>query len=179
MLRRKNEARYKEVGEPVCFMCGAVPRTGAVWWGCEVLVVCTDCALEKLGLVVVDAWVDRLLQEEIADGRRERAAFEDSQAQVFQHGIDHCLDRLKGREKPKSRKEEYREYLRSDHWQERRRMAVRGADGACQVCNARDKQLEVHHRTYERLGAEEPWDLVVLCEDCHGLFHSNGKLQAA
>lgn len=36
--------------------------------------------------------------------------------------------------------------------------------------------LDVHHRTYERLGNESPDDLTVLCRDCHKLFSQNGKL---
>lgn len=39
----------------------------------------------------------------------------------------------------------------------------------CRVCNAgpEDAQLEVHHRTYERLGCEETSDLTTLCSECH------------
>jgi hypothetical protein len=32
-------------------------------------------------------------------------------------------------------------------------------------------RLEVHHRTYERLGRERPEDLLVLCEKCHAVEH--------
>jgi hypothetical protein len=46
----------------------------------------------------------------------------------------------------------------------------------CQVCNAYGVQLNVHHRTYERRGAEWDTDLIVLCHDCHEIFHTNGKL---
>jgi hypothetical protein len=31
--------------------------------------------------------------------------------------------------------------------------------------------LEVHHNTYERYGDESTFDLIVLCEQCHELFH--------
>jgi 5-methylcytosine-specific restriction endonuclease McrA len=69
-------------------------------------------------------------------------------------------------------KREYREvYLRSDHWRQMRAAALDRADNRCQVCNGADA-LDVHHRTYERLGAELPGDLTVLCRRCHGLFHA-------
>jgi hypothetical protein len=73
-------------------------------------------------------------------------------------------------------KEEYEEYLKTEHWQKERRGALKRAEYRCQVCNTDDTQLEVHHRTYERLGCEKPSDLFVLCESCHELFSQNGKL---
>lgn len=66
--------------------------------------------------------------------------------------------------------EEYREYLKSPEWAAMRRWALDRAGHACQVCNSKD-HLDVHHRTYERLGHEWPSDLTVLCRDCHGLYH--------
>jgi hypothetical protein len=69
----------------------------------------------------------------------------------------------------------YPEYLESPEWQARRRLALRKAGHACQVCN-RSRTLHVHHRTYERRGAELAGDLIVLCDECHALFHGKGLL---
>lgn len=69
----------------------------------------------------------------------------------------------------------YDEYLETPHWQEVRGRALARAGHACAICPATTR-LEVHHRTYERLGAEADVDLVVLCRDCHRLFHEGGKL---
>jgi hypothetical protein len=44
----------------------------------------------------------------------------------------------------------------------------------CQVCDA-DMHLDVHHRTYDRFGHEDPGDLTVLCRDCHRLYHERKK----
>jgi 5-methylcytosine-specific restriction endonuclease McrA len=33
--------------------------------------------------------------------------------------------------------------------------------------NFEKKDLEVHHRHYDTLGCEKPWDLAVVCKDCH------------
>lgn len=73
-------------------------------------------------------------------------------------------------------REEYQNYLKSEHWQKQRKEALLCALYRCQVCNTDALPLEVHHRTYERLGAELPSDLFVLCEQCHDLFSQNGKL---
>lgn len=69
----------------------------------------------------------------------------------------------------------YRDYLLTPEWQERRQEALARAGYRCQVCNGRER-LEVHHRTYERRGHEEPGDLTVLDEDCHELYHGAGRL---
>lgn len=69
----------------------------------------------------------------------------------------------------------YEEYLKTPEWQERRKKALAYAKHRCQVCNSKDN-LNVHHRTYERLGEELPSDLTVLCYECHRLFHNNRNL---
>ena len=63
----------------------------------------------------------------------------------------------------------YNEYIASPEWRSRRQVALRRAGYRCQVCNSPD-QLQVHHRTYERFGAEMEDDLTVLCLDCHELY---------
>lgn len=73
-------------------------------------------------------------------------------------------------------REEYQEYLATEHWQGTRKEALARAKYHCQVCRARDVQLEVHHNTYARLGHEAHDDLFVLCENCHELFSKNGRL---
>lgn len=70
-------------------------------------------------------------------------------------------------------KEQYKEYLRSEHWQK-----IRGdiyeARKRCEFCGGK-KWLNIHHLSYERLGNELPTDLVVLCKLCHFSFH-NGNI---
>lgn len=63
----------------------------------------------------------------------------------------------------------YTEYLKSPEWRKRADAALYRADYRCQICNSR-YSLQVHHRTYEDLGNEDPIDLTVLCNKCHRLF---------
>jgi len=69
----------------------------------------------------------------------------------------------------------YYDYIKSDKWKKRANDARRRANFHCQICNS-SKNLHVHHRTYERLGNEKPTDLIVLCAECHKLFHDNKKI---
>jgi len=71
----------------------------------------------------------------------------------------------------------YSKYLKSEHWQERRLRHLRSAGFRCQLCNDKDTSLHVHHRTYARKGCERYSDLIVLCEECHRLFHDRQNLK--
>jgi hypothetical protein len=70
----------------------------------------------------------------------------------------------------------YPDYLLTPEWQEKRKKALRFAGFRCQLCNSSER-LNVHHRTYERLGCELLGDLFTLCNDCHAIFHQNGQLE--
>jgi hypothetical protein len=68
-------------------------------------------------------------------------------------------------------REEYRAYLESPEWRVRRQWKLDEARNRCEVCNSSEPPIDVHHRTYERLGRERQSDLVVLCRQCHDRFH--------
>lgn len=64
-------------------------------------------------------------------------------------------------------------YLRTPEWQRTRADALRRAGYRCSLDATHRDRLEVHHRTYERLGAERARDVIVLCHDCHRLHHES------
>jgi len=67
-------------------------------------------------------------------------------------------------------KDQYAEYLRTPRWRAISK-AIREAFEVCQRCSF-PYELNVHHRTYERLGAEKiPDDLILLCRACHSREH--------
>jgi len=67
----------------------------------------------------------------------------------------------------------YAEYLKSDHWQYVRKVALERAGNRCQVCAAEDA-LQVHHNNYYNRGDESLFDVVVLCSRCHEVIHQAG-----
>nr|AGC72346.1 hypothetical protein [uncultured bacterium A1Q1_fos_2004] len=73
---------------------------------------------------------------------------------------------------------EYYQYIQSEEWRQRANEAKRRAGYRCRVCNRSSKEvvLNAHHRTYKRLGHEDPDDITVLCRDCHELYELNKKL---
>lgn len=74
-----------------------------------------------------------------------------------------------------ARSTSYRAYLRSAEWAQKRAAAIARAGYRCQVCN-RPGRLEVHHRDYSVLGRESEADLLVMCQECHALFHKYRRL---
>ena len=67
----------------------------------------------------------------------------------------------------------YQDYLKTKHWQRVRGDALERAEYHCAVCGSSEERLHVHHNTYKRLGNERDADLVVLCEECHAIFHEH------
>jgi restriction endonuclease Mrr len=66
----------------------------------------------------------------------------------------------------------YGQYLRTPEWRRVRAAALLRAGNACALDASHTEDLEVHHRTYERRGAERPTDVLVLCQACHRLHHA-------
>jgi len=66
----------------------------------------------------------------------------------------------------------YSEYLKTEHWYSVRTRALKRANFRCQLCNAANTKLHVHHRTYINRGCEQNNDVIALCEDCHRKFHN-------
>lgn len=64
----------------------------------------------------------------------------------------------------------YADYLRTSDWLRTRAGGLERAGGCCRVNERHREQLEVHHRSVERIGAELEDDLVVLCRSCHVLY---------
>lgn len=74
---------------------------------------------------------------------------------------------LYGLKKPRP---DYHTYLNSPEWRTMRKRAFNHYGYLCNLCG-RDDHLNVHHRTYERLGHERLSDLTILCQDCHAAHH--------
>ncbi len=72
-------------------------------------------------------------------------------------------------------KTEYREYIASSDWQERRRQYLLRSGTACfrcelprwLACICYDQDLHVHHLSYANVGNEKDFDLGSLCRRCH------------
>lgn len=66
---------------------------------------------------------------------------------------------------------DYAHYLRSPHWKQ-----IRGRYRATrwlpQECICGEPRTDLHHMTYERVGAERLEDLIALCRNCHVMVHA-------
>jgi 5-methylcytosine-specific restriction endonuclease McrA len=66
--------------------------------------------------------------------------------------------------------ERYDAHLRSPRWRELAAKVRSRARGVCEGCAERPGD-HVHHLTYDRLGAEMLFDLVLVCRRCHEAIH--------
>jgi len=64
----------------------------------------------------------------------------------------------------------YEEYLNSKDWANYKKMFYRCNLNKCWVCGS-DKNLNIHHKTYQRLGKEKKGDCLFLCKTCHCEVH--------
>jgi hypothetical protein len=72
----------------------------------------------------------------------------------------------------KSRRDYYREYLRSDAWKRKRYVVLKRDNWRCVYCGNRATQ--VHHKRYAKYNiGKEPIDwLVSVCDKCHNKIHN-------
>jgi 5-methylcytosine-specific restriction endonuclease McrA len=71
----------------------------------------------------------------------------------------------------------YPEYLKTPEWELTRAAALERAGHCCAINLSHTGELDVLHRTKERLGSELPGDLVALCGSCLAL-HREPEEQA-
>lgn len=63
--------------------------------------------------------------------------------------------------------QEYKRYISSAEWKKKREKCFKRDGYECRICGSK-ADLQCHHKTYVRVGGEEPNDLTTLCEKCHG-----------
>jgi len=73
-------------------------------------------------------------------------------------------------EDTKEQVETYREYLLTNHWKNIKQKVYLTSVYKCSKCGIKHG-LQLHHKTYERVGKELLSDLVYLCRDCHNEIH--------
>ncbi len=68
--------------------------------------------------------------------------------------------------------ENYSNFIRSNAWRSKRKkfLASKLFTGCCWICGSKNR-IQVHHKTYVRIGKEKLNDLVALCENCHNELH--------
>ena len=86
-------------------------------------------------------------------------------------------------------REQYRAYLASPAWQVKRRNKInRDGDwvirdlgvlrGECCQASVHVDDVEIHHRTYQRIGNEAYGDLMIVCSRCHQRLDEERKHRA-
>ncbi len=74
--------------------------------------------------------------------------------------------------------DEYNTYLTSMGWRQKRDAVLKRDQWVCQGCRQR-RAAHVHHLTYQRLRHEMLFDLISVCEECHGAIHRREESKAS
>jgi len=93
---------------------------------------------------------------------------------IKQRQWDYLLDYLR------EYKMTYQEYLQTPHWKDVRSRFWKSKlhNSRCYACGAIEN-LQVHHKTYKRIGKERLNDFVLLCGNCHKETHQIEKERPA
>lgn len=70
----------------------------------------------------------------------------------------------------------YPEYLRTNHWDDVRRMVWKRSRGNCERLGCTARMRDVHHLKYDNLGMESDCDVEGLCPEHHKEFHDTWTL---
>lgn len=103
-------------------------------------------------------------------GKREETGVTTLQAPIIQAGNGFCLSMQSGNQKRKHYTKFYLTYLRSNEWFKVREKVLKLDGFKCRKCSS-SLRLQVHHKTYKRLGRERMSDLITLCYLCHKSHH--------
>ena len=66
----------------------------------------------------------------------------------------------------------YQEYLKSQKWNDIKKLVFKRDKYICQGCLTETKNLQAHHLTYDRIYNEMCFDLITLCRKCHCNIHN-------
>lgn len=69
-----------------------------------------------------------------------------------------------------TRKMVYRDYLQTPEWAAIRERIQRRDGRKCKICGGTE-ELQIHHKSYDHRGREDPRDLITLCGGCHASTH--------
>lgn len=158
----------------LCFICERCKE----WW--DTTIDLNDCpvaaAARSMGWADADGW-SALFGETIKQhGGGNDICIEDSQDVIFatkDNGAGYYITNCAGYRFDRNA---YKDYLRSEKWQEKRKERLLQDGYRCQLCGT-GKNLEVHHVTYERIGNEKISDLVTLCNNCHQFVHKKDLMK--
>jgi len=87
---------------------------------------------------------------------------------------------IKSRPTRAERQQNYKDYLKTDHWKSLRLAKLKDSEFKCERCGDSNCTLEVHHKIYRKDWMDsELVDLEVLCHKCHDQHHVNQRLSKA
>ena len=86
------------------------------------------------------------------------------------HREEKFVEKSRVKQTQQKAREDYRWYLDSNEWKERRNKYWKDNGAFCKACGSVDN-LQVHHMHYGHIGREKDKHIIGLCHLCHETFH--------
>jgi len=93
---------------------------------------------------------------------KEQREFEQHQA----NKVSVLSDQLMSRQQKK-------DHLQSEYWSKLKVAKLQQCGNYCEKCGKLSKHLDLHHKTYIRLGFEDISNVILLCRTCHEHQHQH------
>lgn len=130
---------------------------------------CTDCG-RKVGSWVKKSEIDESTATPFDEQAWDAAMRRDSEEWTNRFQENRADAQLRMRFKQAQWRAKYESHLRSEKWRDICRRVAERDKGLCQGCRQRSG-VHVHHLTYDRMGDEMLFDLVLVCRECHEKIH--------
>lgn len=111
-------------------------------------------------------------------GGQEPPPFSDDLRELWEQRRTEAAEQIKARFSRDEFFAEYGSYLNSEAWAMRRNRVFKRAGGICEGCGERTA-TQVHHLTYEHVGAEFLFELAAVCAPCHDKLHAGDGASVA
>jgi hypothetical protein len=107
-----------------------------------------------------------------ASGGLEPPPFDDELRDEWEQRRSEAAEQIKERFSREAFFADYDPYLKSPAWSKRRNLVLKRAAGICEGCGEHPP-TQVHHLSYQNVGAEFLFELVAVCEACHDRLHQD------
>jgi 5-methylcytosine-specific restriction endonuclease McrA len=106
--------------------------------------------------------------------KQQEKRYLDQEEEYKNQKIDEFAIKSKFNKIPKLYNVNYKQYLSSKEWLQKKQYFLMCYDNNCGVCfrKFKNSDLNLHHLHYKTLGHENWDDLMLVCRGCHGYIHN-------
>lgn len=176
----------RDLSEP-CFCCKALRYrrmlrrpVGGMWQGkprTTICAICTNCS----NVIVRGIPEVNTHEISVATGLSVINVTDGEWENIEKQYEKYCEDRREqyrrdAEDEKSQRANDYKAYLLTKDWADRRTAVFQRDNYLCQGCRI-NRAVQVHHLTYKNIFREPLFDLVAICKSCHDQLHADRDMR--